>query len=69
MARLRRSHSERVGWANTKRKAISSGTQDHLPTLLYLRTHSSTVPCSLFPVPCSLFPVPCSLFPVPCSQA
>ncbi|NEQ84568.1 MAG: hypothetical protein F6K26_31725 [Moorea sp. SIO2I5] len=23
----------RVGWANTKRKAISSGTQDHLPTL------------------------------------
>ena len=23
--------------------------------------HSTSVPCSLFPVPCSLFPVPCSL--------
>ncbi|NEQ07991.1 MAG: hypothetical protein F6K37_19175 [Moorea sp. SIO4E2] len=47
-----RTHSERVGWANTKRKAISSRTQDHLPTKqattvgwanYVVRTHSERV--------------------------
>ncbi|NES44703.1 hypothetical protein [Moorena sp. SIO2C4] len=34
-----RSHSVGVWWANTKRKAISSGTLDHLPTLQDPRSH------------------------------
>ncbi|NEQ07986.1 MAG: hypothetical protein F6K44_01585 [Moorea sp. SIO3E2] len=34
-----RSHSVGVWWANTKRKAISSGTLDHLPTKQDPRSH------------------------------